>query len=160
VTWLGDSVATGSGTYDLNTTFRLGQGFGDWLAGVGALAGSGLPPTIALQNVASSVSGVSAAATQWIYDTSTSPNETKALSFNTPIGGNPPPPESAERTYCGGVAFTDLHTTGGSTDMVSAIPSGCTPARLTPQQAAVEFLFFDVAGWDAQPTRVSSPPGP
>jgi hypothetical protein len=159
-TWLGDSVAVGSGMYDVNTSFRLGKVFGDWLDGVGALDTSGASSTIALQNVASSVSSVSALVNQWIYDTSTRPTETKALSFETPVGGNLLPPAPEERTYCGGVAFTDLHTTGGSTDMVSAIPSGCTPARLTPQQAVEEFLFFNVLGWAPQPVQVVSPPGP
>jgi hypothetical protein len=159
VTWLGPSVALASSTYDLNVNSPSGRDFGQWLEGLGAaFATSTAPPTIELQNVASSVSTVNSSVNQWICDPSTNPEDTKALSFNTPIGGMVVNPDT--RTYCGGVVFTDLHTTGGSTDMVSAIPSGCAPAKLTPQQDAEEFLFFDLAAWDHETPPPTSPPGP
>jgi hypothetical protein len=147
-TWLGPSVAAATGTYDINVTFAPGNAFGMWLEGLGAaFATSTAPPTIALQNVASSVSTVSSLANQWIYDPSANPSQTKALSFDTPIGGT----QSSLNPgmHCGGVVFTDLHTTGGSTDIASTIPSGCAAGKLTPQQAAEEFLFFNLAQWDS-----------
>ena len=146
-TWLGSSVASGSGTYDLNTAFPKGATFGDWLKNVNALAANGTPPTIELQSVASSVSSVNKSATQWIYDPSTNPNDTKYLSFETPIGGvsDPDAGPEAPPQYCGKAVFTDLHTSSSLLSTVSSIPAGCSKATLTPQQKALEFLFFDLS---------------
>jgi hypothetical protein len=155
-TWLGPSAATSSGTYDVNTSFALGSKFGDWLKGVGVLA-AGQLPTIALDNVASSVSTIGESTDQWIYDPSTNPHETKMLTFETPIGGLPDP---SAITYCGGVAFTDFHSNVGGTDGVKAIPAGCIKAAWTPAQAALEYLFFHISGWALQPVVLSSPPPP
>jgi hypothetical protein len=55
--------------------------------------------------------------------------------------------------YCGKAAFTDLHTTDSPVSTVSSIPSGCTPAALTPQQKALEFLFFDLSGCYVSPAQ-------
>ncbi len=159
-TWLGPSVAAASGTYDINATFASGNAFSMWLEGLGAaFATSTAPPTIALQNVASSVSTVGPLANQWIYDPSATPSQTKALSFETPIGGTQSSQTSGMN--CGGVVFTDLHTTGGSTEIAGTIPSGCAPGKLTPQQAAEEFLFFNLAQWDPGPgmPQRHAPPG-
>jgi hypothetical protein len=132
----------------VNTTFAVGSSFSSWLKGVGALTAAGPPPAIELENVASSVSTVGQSTDQLIYDPSTSPGETKALIFETPVGSLPLP---AAFTYCGGVAFTDVHTIVGSTDGVTAIPSGCTPVPWPPELAVEEFLFFHVSGWAQQP---------
>ncbi len=136
-TWLGDSVASGGATYDVNRTFARGNALAEWLGNVGALASSGPPSTIALENVASSVSAVDpATTTSWIYDPSTTPSATKSLSFETPLNG----------ARCGKAAFTDLHAVGSTASAVGSIPAGCAAAPLTPQQLALEFLFFDLSG--------------
>jgi hypothetical protein len=137
-TWLGTSVAAGTGTYDLDTTFAKGLALEKWLA---------LSSTIQLSGVASSVSSVSAAAARWIYDPSTSPNNTKAFSFLTPIGG-----------ACGRVAFTDAHESSSLLASVSSIPSGCTAGSLTPQQKALEFLFFELSGCVSADNAPPPPP--
>jgi hypothetical protein len=162
-TWLGSSIAVGSGKYDLNTTFPKGMEFDSWLNNVGALASNGAPPTINLSFVASSVSTINTkTATQWIYDPSTSPNDTKYLSFETPIGGIVGGDSGAEGTpqYCGKAVFTDLHTGGSLFSTVNSIPSGCTKAALSPQQKALEFLFFDLAACVTSDTIIPPPPPP
>ena len=156
-TWLDPSAATSSGTYEVNTGFALGSKFGDWLKGVGLLNTVGQLPTIALDNVASSVSTIGESTDQWIDDPSTNPRETKALTFETPIGGLPNP---SAITYCGGVAFTDFHTAFSGTDGVKTIPSECMKAAWTAEQAALEYLFFHVSGWALQPVVLPSPPAP
>jgi hypothetical protein len=185
-TWLGSSIAAGSGTDDIDTTFTKGATFGQWLGNVGGLAGNGPPPTIALSSVASSVSTVNTATTErWIYDPSTSPNDTKYLSFLTPIGGKPattPPPSDAGAeeggggeggssgagegtTYCGKAVFTDLHTSSGLFATAMNVPGDCKVADLTAQQKALEYLFFDLAACVAPkdappPTPPPNPPPP
>jgi hypothetical protein len=174
--WLGGSVAAGMGTYSLDTSFPKGMKYATWLQNVGALNGAN---TIALASVATSVSTVNAPTTRWIYDNSTtttadgatSTGNVKYLSFLTPIGGMPRPPSDAgaagadagpEMTgplYCGKAVFTDLHTSSSLLSTVTSVPSGCNGATLTPQQAALEFLFFDLSACVA-PENIPPPPPP
>jgi hypothetical protein len=81
-TWLGQSNASGAGTYTIDTSFPKGVTYRDWLKNVGALNGTS---TIALTSVATSVSAVNPPTTRWIYGA----GDTKYLSFLTPIGGIP-----------------------------------------------------------------------
>ncbi len=144
----------GMGTDDIDTSFPKGAAFGQWMANVGALASNGPPPTISLASVASSVSSVNTATTQrWIYDPATSPNDTKYLSFLTPIGGTTVPSGDGgaeggtgeSKVYCGKAVFTDLHTSSGLFAKATNVPGDCTAAPLTAQQKALEYLFFDLA---------------
>jgi hypothetical protein len=156
--WLGTSIANGRGTFDIDTSFPKGKAFNDWLSNVGALNGNG---TIQLNSVATSVSNVNAPTNRWIYDPSTNPNDTKYLSFGTPIGGAVQNTDAGEggKAYCGKAVFTDLHTIGTLMSMVNNVPAGCSDATLSPQQKALEFLFFDLSACvqdDSQP--VTGPP--
>ena len=151
--WLGSSGAQGrSAPYDIDTTFPKGKVLDAWLGTVKALSGT----QITLTNVANSVSTVNPSAQRWIYDPS---NEyVKYLSFVTPIGGIPiksgddggeAPPQ-----YCGKAVFSDLHA-GGSA--AGDIPGSCSGPPLSPQLAALEFLFFDLSACVASD---SLPPPP
>jgi hypothetical protein len=81
-TWLGSTTANGQGNYTIDKSFPKGQTYAAWLANVGALGANG---TIALNSVASSVSTVNSPTLRWIYGGQN--NDTKYLSFLTPIGG-------------------------------------------------------------------------
>jgi hypothetical protein len=166
-TWLGKSMGSGSGTYTLDTSFQKGQVLATWLNNVGAATGS----TIALTGVATSVSTVGSSTTRWIYDNATSPPDTKYLSLLTPIGGILPPISDAgvdggadagrSPQYCGKAVLTDLHTSGTPS---GDVPGSCAVgadggAALTPQQKALEFLFFDLSAC-VPPDETSRPPLP
>jgi hypothetical protein len=174
-TWLGSSIAGGSGNEDVDTTFTQGSTFAQWMSNVGALASSGPPPTIALSNMASSVGAVNAATTQrWIYQpTALLPEggtgeETKYLSFLTPIGGTTLPAgdggaeggSSETTTYCGKAVFTDLHTSSGLFATAMSVPADCKSAPLTAQQKALEYLFFDLAACVAPEDKPPPMPPP
>ncbi len=161
-TWLGHSVASGSGTEDIDDSFFEGEVFGQWLGNVGALSSSGPPPTAALANLSTSVSTVNPSTTQrWIYDPSTSPSDTKLLSFETPVGGVAGSQDaSAGRSYCGKAAFTDLHSSSGLLAAAQNIPGDCAAANLTSQQKALEFLFFDLSACVAADGAVPPLPPP
>src|SRR5579884_3105949 len=139
--WLGQSVAAASGTYQLDTSFYKGQVFHDWLANVGALSGNG----IALTSVGTSVAGVNPPTTRWIYDGTTTPPNTKYLSFLTPIRATPTDggagATAGAAPYCGKAVFTDLHTSGSPS---GDVPAACSAGPLTAQQKALEFLLFDL----------------
>jgi hypothetical protein len=168
-TWLGPSAATGSGAYDIDTSFPKGQALAQWLGVVGALESDASPPAIDLTNVATSVSSVNEQSTnRWIYDPGTTPSDTKYLSFETPIGATPLPSSPCNQTpyapaqYCGKAVFADLDTSGSPPGAVQSIPSGCPKQGLTPQQKALEFLFFDMAACvvDSLPLAPVPPPVP
>jgi hypothetical protein len=62
--------------------------------------------------------------------------------------------------YCGKAVFTDLHTSSNLFAQVGSIPSGCTGAALTPQQKALEYLFFDLSACVSVDTLMPPPPPP
>ncbi len=158
-TWLGNSGGSDNASYDIDTSFPKGMTFDQWLGTVGALTGG----QIALTSVAESVSTVNAPTERWIYNPAQDPqkkmtNDTKYLSFLTPVGGIPIKTTDGGETsaqYCGKAVFSDLHA-GGSP--MGAIPGVCAGPPLTAQLKALEFLFFDLSACvsiDSQP-----PPGP
>jgi hypothetical protein len=153
-TWLGPSFAVGSGTYQFDTSFPKGQKLHDWLANLGALSDGGIP----LTSVATSMSTAHAPAVRWIYDQSTSPENTKYLSFTTPVGGIGTGADGGpDPNYCGKAVFTDLHASGAPS---GDVPSACTPSTLTAQQKALEFLFFDLSACVAPDTMAPPLPPP
>jgi hypothetical protein len=74
--------------------------------------------------------------TRWVYK-SAAPEAVKYLSFATPIG-------KTTEEQCGRAVFSDIHisnTTGGGT-----FPGACSAAGdFSPQEKALEFLFFDLS---------------
>ncbi len=175
--WLGSSAGAQDNTFAIDTTFPKGAVLQQWLANLGLATGN----NIALTGVASSVGTVNPTAQRWIYDNSTgkTANQTKYMTILTPIGGIPPkavaadagkgdaaPPESTGPQYCGKAVFSDLHA-GSSGGILSfggggAVPGSCnTGAALTAQEAALEFLFFDLSACvTASPTPTIPPSMP
>jgi len=158
--WRGNSTGQDNGLYDIDTTFPKGMLFDQWLGTVGALTGT----QITLSQVAESVTTVSKAAERWIYNPNADPqggpaNDTKYLSFETPIGGAPIAPSDAggEMTtqYCGKAVFSDLHA-GGKPN--GDIPSNCSGPPLSAQLKALEFLFFDLSACVSDDSLPPPPP--
>jgi len=153
-TWLGSSAGTGMGQFSIDTSFVKGQTLQTWLSGIGALSGG----TIALNGVATSVSAVNPPTNRWIYGG----GDTKYLSFGTPVGGvsvsGGTASEMSTTKYCGKAVFSDLHAGGAP---AGDIPAACTDATMTPQEEALEFLFFDLSACvqdDSQPPQGLPPP--
>jgi hypothetical protein len=151
-TWLGSSTGTGMGQFSIDTSFVKGQTLHDWLSGIGALSGG----MITLNGVATSVSTVKPPTNRWIYGG----GDTKYLSFGTPVGGisGASGSEMTSQKYCGKAVFSDLHAGGAP---AGDIPAACTDATMTPQEEALEFLFFDLSACvqdDSQPPQNLPPP--
>jgi hypothetical protein len=168
--WLTSGPANpANATDDIDATFPKGMAFAQWLGVVTALNSAGPPPTIVLDDVATSVSTVvntpPQATLRWIYDPSAS-NDVKYMSFETPIGGAPPSAEAGAESgpqYCGKAVFTDLHTSGQLLSTVTDIPAGCgsNSGKLSDQQKALEFLFFDLSACVMPDTVIpTTPPNP
>jgi hypothetical protein len=161
-------------TFTLDTSFPKGAVLQQWLANLPGTLVTG--NNITLNGVRTSVGTVNATAQRWIYDSSSTPNPTKYLSILTPVGGIPPKtaaadagkdaaPESSGPQYCGKAVFTDLHA--GATNALGfsiggPVPGSCsTTGSLTAQEAALEFLFFDLSACvTAQPMMVIPPSMP
>jgi len=153
--WLGASGGNGTGTYSIDTSFARGLALGAWLGGPDA----GTASQVALNGIADSVGTVSDEAQRWIYDDST--GDTKVMTLITPIGATDAGDAGAPN--CGKALFTDVHNgtpaviVSGSTPVV---PSSCVSAGRTVQQAALEFLFFDLSGCISDEAAPPPPPPP
>jgi hypothetical protein len=156
----------GGNAYNVDTSFPKSAAFGQWLGVVDALSSAGSPPIINLNDVAESVRTVNVPTSRWIYDPMAAEggtaNDVKYLSFETPVGGTPLAADAgsaSERRYCGKAAFADLHTSGSLVAQASSIPADCVAATLSPQQKALEFLFFDLSACVAD-DALAPPPLP
>ncbi len=135
------SSSTGS-IYNVDTSFPKGKDFADWLVAVGA---SATPGKVELSDVRDDVAGVKPGTERWIYQGT----GTKYLSFNTPQGK--PPAEQ-----CGRAVFSDIHVAADSGGR--KFPAGCTSTTLSPQEQALEFLFFDLSSCVQDETKPPEPP--
>ncbi len=158
-TWLGNSTGQDNALYDIDTSFPKGMIFDQWLGIVGALSAG----QINLSSVAESVSTVNKSAQRWIYNPAADPqggpaNDTKYLSFLTPVGGIPLKTVDAgemSAQYCGKAVFSDLHA-GGSP--MGSIPDACASPPLSAQLKALEFLFFDLSACVSNDSLPPPPP--
>ena len=77
-------------------------------------------------------------------------NVTQYISFNTPVAAAPD-------AVCGRFVFSDIHVSSGDSVGVP-FPSGCTTTTMTPQELALEFMFFDLASRVCDETIPPPPP--
>jgi hypothetical protein len=122
----------GDGVYDVDQSFPKGKAFAGWLTNVGASTQRGL---ITLNEVRSSVTSVNSPTQGWISKGS---QAVSYFSFNTPLRTTPD-------QQCGRTVFGDLHVTGQD-HAGQPFPDGCAApgTDMTPEQKAMEFMFFDV----------------
>jgi hypothetical protein len=132
-------------TYTIDQTLPKGQAFAQWMLNVGGSLDLG---SIRMNGVSGDVSTVTTSlAQQWIYNPS--PQSAKYYTFNTPVGADP-------SQQCGRFVYSDLHVSGHGNE---AFPSACgIVGQLTPQEKALEFLFFDLAACVQDPTKPPPPP--
>jgi len=127
-----------SGPFDIDTTFPKGKAMADWMNNIFPTAPYGqvaITSGCMVKDIDGTVSGLSQ---QWIYDTaSLAPGY---ISINTPTTAQP-----ANR--CGRAVLTDLHV-------------GTTSATLEQQEAALEFMFFDLAACVQDDGTTPTPPTP
>jgi hypothetical protein len=159
--WQSSAVYPGAGgdltlpSFQVDSTFPKGSAFADWLVAVGASPTRG---SINLVGVQYSVTSTMPPVTQqWIYTTQgPDGHAVEYMTMNTPVelaSTNP-------ANQCGRVVLTDLHVSsasGESSHAETPFPGGCKMADLSPQEKALEFMFFDLSSC-VQPESV--PPEP
>jgi hypothetical protein len=145
--WLGPSTADGAGNFAIDTSFPKGMTYRDWLSNVGALGRNG---TIALNSVATSVSTVNPPTIRWIYEQTNdaATNDTKYLSFLTPIGGIAPVP-GADSGAPGPGAIAEAGADAAGDSSVDAASAG--------EAAAPEAGPSEAGPGDARPAEMSGP---
>ena len=137
--------------YTVDTTFPKGNDFADWLQNVHATSTRG---QIDLTDVTESIGTVNPAqGTRWIYGGTASNSDAKFMTFNTPVGTDP----SAQ---CGRVVLSDIHleTEDAPPSDNSTFPGLCHAGSITPQEQALEFLFFDLNACVQDDSKPVAPP--
>jgi hypothetical protein len=153
--WLTGSVSPVAPWY-INTTIPKGVALDAWVQNVFKAS----PPAKGQVNLDYSnedVSQVLGTTTPWIYygNSSLKSNAygTAYLSFNTPV---------SQTLQCGRAVFSDLHVSSGGG---GTFPSECGAGNplttaLTQQEAALEFLFFDLSSCVGDDSKPPPPPPP
>ncbi len=160
--WPGTANYIGPGTKPaspiggtVNTAFPKGAALSAWLQTVGATTA---PGQLQLYGAQYSVAAVTPPTTSWITLNQT-PAAVEYLSFNTPV-------EAVPDAQCGRVVETDIHVkevissqNGKDTsDSTKPFPTGCQSTVMSPQEKALEFLFFDLAACVQPDTQQPQPP--
>src|SRR5262249_4085510 len=96
----------------------------------------------------------------WIIadPSSAAPGSAQDFTFDTPIGAD-------AGSQCGRIAYSDMHVGAASNDYGGGFgpqitPSGCTMQDLSPQEKALEFIFFDLSSCVTPNNTVQQPPPP
>jgi hypothetical protein len=166
---LGQFKTGSNDTGDINavvdTSFPQGKDLHDWLAlpQVAALTNDQLPIKQSRQNVLATNSPQPV--TSWIQaanppgDSRAMPGLTQYFSFDIKNG---------EQT-CGRIVYSDLHVGAASSDYGNALntagntsagiaPDKCANAKLSPQEAALEYMLFNLSSCLAPPNMRPPPP--
>jgi hypothetical protein len=149
--WIGVGSDLGNITAKIDTSFPKGVAFADWLTNVGASTTTGQIGIVMTQNSVSA--DVQPVSQRWIYADSPTP-AVQYLTFNTPV-------EAPVPMQCGRVVFTDIHVSASSGDVShpeTPFPAGCTSTNSSPQEKALEFMFFDLSSCVIDDRRPPEPP--
>jgi len=162
ISWNGSLEKLGNPTQEtVLTGFPKGSMMNQWMKIVGA-ASSATPSLFPVNEARRSVTKVNDTTNvlQWIQapsatvagpPTKTYTNVTQYVSFNTPVA-------AAADAVCGRFVFSDLHVSGSKT-ADNTFPKGCaTGTSMTPQEMALEFMFFDLASRVCDETIPPPPP--
>ncbi len=128
----------GSAPYDIDTTFPKGKAMADWMNNIFPTAPYGqvaITSGCMVEDIHAATSGI---AQQWIYESGT--KYPGYISINTPTTKQP-------QDRCGRAVLTDLHV-------------GTTGTTLEQQEAALEFMFFDLAACVQSDSSTPQPPSP
>ncbi len=138
---IGNIAGTIITTLPDGTPFPKGQALLEWLGTVGALQGNMLRIEEARHNADVAV-GMSPVQSWITASGGDAPGAIQYFSFNTPISAALSP----DSMYCGRVVYSDLHVGAASGDDPNQpVPTECADRPLSPQEAALEFMLFDLS---------------
>jgi hypothetical protein len=138
----------------IDTSFAKGSAFAQWLTVTGASEVLGEFP---IDQARYNVQSTRPPSTRWVYNSYVGQTEIDGpallhYTFNTPVGAAP-------AGQCGKVLYSDFHVVPGNGAAGAAtFPQECSTAPMTPQELALEFMFFDLSACiqpDAQPPSMA-----
>ncbi len=140
-----------SGPNYVDDSFPKGKAMAEWLYVTGATHAYGqIPLSCAPLDVKDTKGKL---AQGWIFDGPT--GSPSYVSFNTPIDS------AAVGMQCGRAVFADLHVSEVQGDFSGQeFPRGCMAKTLSPQEKALEFMFFDLASCVLDDSDTPTPPRP
>jgi hypothetical protein len=125
------------------TTFPKGEALSQWLVNAGASPTAGQVAIRGAQHYI--VSENANYAQRWIA-TPAPKQSVQYISANTPLG-------VSDAEQCGRVVLSDIHVSEGAEgDDISDrnpefdFPNGCVTSTITPQEAVLAFMLFDISG--------------
>lgn len=135
----------------VDTSFPKGDAFADWLVAVGASPAKG---QLAIVDPRVNVTAVSAPQVSWITGTPTADGGAVPTVFhftaNTPL-------DAPAAQQCGKVLFSAFHVEK-TTAQGKPFPEECTTTDMSPQDLALEFMFFDLSSCVQDDRTAPQPP--
>lgn len=119
----------------VDTSWKRGAAFADWLSDVGASKTRG---GLELMDVKCTIESIDPQKTQRYIHV---PEEkcVQYMSFNAPVGVD-------EKGQCGRMVLTDIHVASGDrSSTISPFPTGCFTTTFSPQEMALVYMFFDLS---------------
>jgi hypothetical protein len=151
---------------DVDTSYPKGQAFASWLLATKASTMSG---QVSIANTRFDVTDVVPPSSRWLtaYNAGNpgdggadgGDNALLHYSFQTPVGGGDGGSDGGADgggPTCGKVGFSDFHSSadpGGAT-----FPTECVTATMSPEELALEFLFFDTQACIQDDSKAPQPP--
>lgn len=135
--WGGNHSGAGyaaTATIDQPPVNPTGAAFQQWLQNVGVSTGGTVAITPAFPNVTS----ITLPTQEWLHGPVNGAQGPIHFTFNTPIG-------AAAANQCGRVTFSDWHAQSGVYSNGATFPNECPGGALTPQEAILEFMLFDLS---------------
>jgi hypothetical protein len=134
-----NAAGSSSGTGQIDTiNNKKGLSFSLWMQHV---MGSTVPGVFPIENGRQSCSSIdNAKAERWVYLNLNGTLYPQNFQFTTPN-------EQPSDGRCGKVVFSDMHVASGSTSSSGTpFPGGCSNSPMTPQELALSFMLYDIAG--------------
>lgn len=125
-------------TAEVVTGFPKGDAMREWIVSTGTSADGRIP----IQGGAHTILAENTDYAQRWLETSDPPS-VQYISANTPLG-------ASDADQCGRVVLSDLHVSpgypeGDYSDQLTEFPDGCITEDLTPQEAVLAFMLFDLS---------------
>jgi hypothetical protein len=138
-------------TASVVTDFPKGQALQEWIVSTGASADGQVP----IRGGAHSIVQENTDYAQRWLDTA-DPASVQYISANTPLG-------ASDAEQCGRVVLSDIHVSPGPPDQdysstATDFPEGCITSTLSPQEAVLAFMLFDLSACIVPDNQVPTAP--
>jgi hypothetical protein len=140
-------------TASVVTDFPKGQAMQEWIVSTGASPDGQVPIRGGAHSI---VQENPAYAQRWLE--TADPASVQYISANTPLG-------ASDADQCGRVVLSDIHVSPGPPDQdfsstSTDFPEGCITSTLTPQEAVLAFMLFDLSACIVPDNQAPTAPPP